>query len=228
MNKTLFLSLAFLSSVLASGCQGQTSTKTSTNDSTQLATLPLPELAQGDNVVFENNDLRIVERDLSSNDEEMLNSFEVQPKHTGIKGFTIKGSTLDFEAILGNTLVTSEGTGVVRTLWLHDLATGEVVVPVDYPFDSDTLERQGTDALFFYTYDWDKNPRISWSEKKGTWVDQTKVPDALRNEQLKEAQQSFKDQLFDGLPLMAKQKIKVDLKERKVTPLPEYKWGYVE
>lgn len=228
MNKTLFLSLALLSSVLASGCQGKKSTDTSTSDSTQLATLSLPELAQGDDVVFENDDLRIVERDLCTDGEAMLNSFEVQPKHTGIKGFTINGSTLDFEAILGNTLVTSEGTGVVRTLWLHDLATGEVVVPVDYPFDSDTLERQGTDALFFYTYDWDKNPRISWSEKKGAWVDQTKVPDALRNEQLKEVQQSFKDQLFDGLPLMAKQRIKVDLKERKVTPLPEYKWGYVE
>lgn len=228
MNKTLFLSLALLSSVLASGCQGQKSTDASTSDSTQLATLSLPELAQGDDVVFENDDLRIVERNLCTDGEAMLNSFEVQPKHTGIKGFTIQGSTLDFEAILGNTLVTSEGTGVVRTLWLHDLATGEVVVPVDYPFDSDTLERQGTDALFFYTYDWDKNPRISWSEKKGAWVDQTKVPDALRNEQLKQAQQSFKDHLFDGLPLMAKQRIKVDLKERKVTPLPEYKWGYVE
>lgn len=228
MNKTLFLSLALLSSILASGCQWQKSTETSTSDSTQLATLSLPELAQGEDVVFENDDLRIVERDLCTDGEAMLNSFEVQPKHTGIKGFTIQGSTLDFEAILGNTLVTSEGTGVVRTLWLHDLATGELVVPVDYPFDSDTLERQGTDALFFYTYDWDKNPRISWSEKKGAWVDQTKVPDALRNEQLKEVQQSFKDQLFDGLPLMAKQRIKVDLKERKVTPLPEYKWGYVE
>ena len=228
MNKTLFLSLALLSSVLASGCQGQKSTDASTSDSTQLATLSLPELAQGDDVVFENDDLRIVERDLCTDGEAMLNSFEVLPKHTGIKGFTINGSTLDFEAILGNTLVTSEGTGVVRKLWLHDLATGEVVVPVDYPFDSDTLERQGTDALFFYTYDWNKNPRISWSEKKGAWVDQTKVPDALRNEQLKQVQQSFKDQLFDGLPLMAKQRIKVDLKERKVTPLPEYKWGYVE
>nr|WP_313965869.1 hypothetical protein [uncultured Porphyromonas sp.] len=228
MNKILFLSLAFLSSVLTSGCQGQKSTETSTSDSTQLATLSLPELAQGDQIIFENNDLRIVERDLSTNDEEMLNSFEVQPKHTGIKGFTIKGSTLDFEAILGNTLVTSEGTGVVRTLWLHDLATGEVVVPVDYPFDSDTLERQGTDALFFYTYDWNKNPRISWDQKKGTWVDQTKVPAALRNKQLKEAQQAVKDFLSEGLPLMAKQKVKVDLKERKVTPLPEYKWGYVE
>ena len=228
MNKTLFLSLALLSSILASGCQGQKSNQTSTSDSTQLATLSLPELAQGDDLVFENDDLRIVARDLCTDGEAMLNSFEVQPKHTGIKGFTINGSTLDFEAILGNTLVTSEGTGVVRTLWLHDLATGEVVVPVDYPFDSDTLERQGPDALFFYTYDWDKNPRISWSEKKGAWIDQTKVPDALRNAPLKEVQQSFKDQLFDGLPLMAKQRIKVDLKERKVTPLPEYKWGYVE
>lgn len=228
MYKQLFLSLALLGSVLATGCRGQQSSQATSSDSVQIVAVPLPNLAQGDDVVFENDDLRIVERDLCTDGEAMLNSFEVQPKHTGIKGFTIKGSTLDFEAILGNTLVTSEGTGVVRTLWLHDLATGEVVVPVDYPFDSDTLERQGTDALFFYTYDWNKNPRISWSEKKGAWVDQTKVPDALRNGQLKEVQQSFKDQLFDGLPLMAKQRIKVDLKERKVTPLHEYKWGYVE
>ena len=228
MYKNLFLSLALLGSVLATGCRGQQSSQATSSDSVQIVAVPLPELAEGDQVIFENNDLRIVERDISANDEEMLNSFEVQPKHTGIKNFTIKGGVLEFESLVGHTLVTSEGTGVVRTLWLHDLATGEVVVPVDYPFDSDTLERQGTDALFFYTYDWDKNPRISWSEKKGAWVDQTKVPDALRNEQLKQVQQSFKDQLFDGLPLMAKQRIKVDLKERKVTPLPEYKWGYVE
>jgi len=228
MYKQLFLSLALFGSVLATGCRGQKSTDTSTSDSTQLATLSLPELAQGDDLVFENDDLRIVARDLCTDGEAMLNSFEVQPKHTGIKGFTIQGSTLDFEAILGNTLVTSEGTGVVRTLWLHDLATGEVVVPVDYPFESDTLEIQGDDVLFFYTYDWDKNPRISWDQKKGTWVDQTKVPAALRNEQLKEAQQAVKDFLSEGLPLMAKQKVKVDLKERKVTPLEEYRWGYVE
>ena len=228
MYKQLFLSLALLGSVLATGCRGQQSSQATSSDSVQLVAVPLPELAEGDQVIFENNDLRIVERDVSTDDDPMLNSFEVQPKHTGIKNFTIKGSTLDFEAIQGNTLVTSEGTGVVRTLWLHDLATGEVVVPVDYPFESDTLERQGSDVLFFYTYDWDKNPRISWDQKKGTWVDQTKVPAALRNEQLKEAQQSVKEYLFDGLPLMAKQKVKVDLKERKVTPLEEYRWGYVE
>lgn len=227
MNKTLFLSLALLSSVLASGCQGQKSTDTSTSDSTQLATLSLPELAQGDDVVFENDDLRIVERDLCTDGEAMLNSFEVQPKHTGIKGFTINGSTLDFEAILGNTLVTSEGTGVVRTLWLHDLATGEVVVPVDYPFDSDTLERQGTDALFFYTYD-EAFPTITWDKARGVWVDQTKVPDALRNDQLKELQAKLQQDLFDGLPLMALRKVEVNLQEHRVTPLNEYRWGVIE
>ena len=227
MNKTLFLSLALLSSVLASGCHGQKSTDTSTSDSTQLATLSLPELAQGDDVVFENDDLRIVERDLCTDGEAMLNSFEVQPKHTGIKGFTINGSTLDFEAILGNTLVTSEGTGVVRTLWLHDLATGEVVVPVDYPFDSDTLERQGTDALFFYTYD-EAFPTITWDKARGVWVDQTKVPDALRNDQLKELQAKLQQDLFDGLPLMALRKVEVNLQEHRVTPLNEYRWGVIE
>lgn len=228
MYKKLFLSLALLGSVLATGCRGQKASQATSSDSVQLVAVPLPNLAQGDQVIFENNDLRIVERDISTDDDPMLNSFEVQPKHTGIKNFTIKGGVLEFESLVGHTLVTSEGTGVVRTLWLHDLATGEVVVPVDYPFESDTLEIQGDDVLFFYTYDWDKNPRISWDQKKGTWVDQTKVPAALRNEQLKEVQQAVKDFLSEGLPLMAKQKVKVDLKERKVTPLEEYRWGYVE
>lgn len=50
----------------------------------------------------------------------------------------------------------------------------------------------------------------------------------LRNDQLKEAQQEAKEHLFGGLTLMALQKVKIDIKERKVTPLQEYKWSYIE
>ena len=55
-----------------------------------------------------------------------------------------------------------------------------------------------------------------------------KSPDFLRNDQLKEAQQEAKEHLFEGLTLMALQRVKIDLKERKVTPLQEYKWSYIE
>ncbi|MFC2269704.1 MAG: hypothetical protein ACFNJO_01870, partial [Porphyromonas endodontalis] len=149
------------------------------------------------------------------------------PKHTGIEGFEISGSVLDFEGVAGNVLITSEGTGVVSTLWLHDMTTGEVLVPVDMPFLSGTLEIQGEDAVFFYSPE-DNLPRVQWNEKKGAWVDANEVPDFLRNEQLKKAQQEVKDSLFEGLTLMALQKVKIDLKGRKVTPLQEFQWSYIE
>ena len=230
MNKTLFLSLALLSSVLASGCQGQKSTDTSTSDSTQLATLSLPELAQGDDVVFENDDLRIVERDLCTDGEAMLNSFEVQPKRSGadIKAFELEGTILDFEGVVGHTLLTYEGTGATGTLSLHDLATGKAVMPIDLPFDSGLgVEVADAHTFYFYTYD-EAFPTITWDKARSVWVDQTKVPDALRNDQLKELQAKLQQDLFDGLPLMALRKVEVNLQERKVTPLDEYRWGMIE
>ena len=74
----------------------------------------------------------------------------------------------------------------------------------------------------------DNLPRVQWNEKKGAWVDANEVPDFLRNEQLKKAQQEVKDSLFEGLTLMALQKVKIDLKGRKVTPLQEFQWSYIE
>ncbi|MFC2382329.1 MAG: hypothetical protein ACFNOQ_01160 [Porphyromonas sp.] len=212
---------------LSTACGGKKNDQTTSNDSAQIEAIPLPELAEGEEVVFENDDVRIVERDISTDDIPMYNNFEIQPKHTGIEGFEISGSVLDFEGVAGNVLITSEGTGVVSTLWLHDMTTGEVLVPVDMAFLSGTLEIQGEDAVFFYSQE-DNLPRVQWNEKKGAWMDANEVPDFLRNDQLKEAQQEVKEHLFEGLTLMALQKVKIDIKERKVTPLQEYKWSYIE
>ena len=225
--KTLSLGIALAFNLLFASCGGQKNDQTDSNDSTQVVAVALPELAEGDEVIVENEDVRIVERDLSTDDSPMRNSFEIQPKHTGMKNFKIEGSVLALEGLTGNVLVTSEGTGVVSTLWLYDMATGEVLVPVDMAFLSGTLEIQGGDALFFYSEEWDL-PRIQWNEKKRVWEDANEVPDFLRNEQLKEAQQEVKDTLFEGLTLMALQKVKIDLKERKVSRLEEYKWSYIE
>lgn len=225
--KTLSLGVALAFSLLCTACGGKKNDQTTSNDSAQIEAIPLPELAEGEEVVFENDDVRIVERDISTDDIPMYNNFEIQPKHTGIEGFEISGSVLDFEGVAGNVLITSEGTGVVSTLWLHDMTTGEVLVPVDMAFLSGTLEIQGEDAVFFYSQE-DNLPRVQWNEKKGTWEDANEVPDFLRNDQLKEAQQEAKEHLFEGLTLMALQKVKIDLKERKVTPLQEYQWSYIE
>ena len=226
-HKTLSLGVVLAFTLLCTACGGQKNDQTGSSDSTQMEAIPLPELAEGEEVVFENDDVRIVERDISTDANPMCNSFEIQPKHTGIEGFEISGSVLDFEGVAGNVLITSEGTGVVSTLWLHDMTTGEVLVPVDMAFLSGTLEIQGEDAVSFYSEE-DNLPRIQWNEKKGVWVDANEVPDFLRNDQLKDAQQEVKEHLFEGLTLMALQKVKIDLKERKVSQLQEYKWSYIE
>ena len=78
-----------------------------------------------------------------------------------------------------------------------------------------------------HTYD-EAFPTITWDKARGVWVDQNKVPDALRNDQLKELQAKLQQDLFDGRPLMALRKVEVNLKEHKVTPLDEYRWGMIE
>ena len=101
-------------------------------------------------------------------------------------------------------------------------------MPIDLPFDSGLgVEVADANTFYFYTHD-EAFPTITWDKTRGVWVDQTKVPDALRNDQLKELQTKLQQDLFDGLPLMALRKVEVKLQERKVTPLDEYRWSVIE
>ena len=216
--RSLILGTALALSLLSVGCTGQTGQSAST-DSTQIASLPLPELEEGDEVAFENDAVRIVKGKTIATEGGVYNTIKVQPKRSGadIKAFELEGTILDFEGVVGHTLLTYEGTGATGTLSLHDLATGKAVMPIDLPFDSG-LGVEVADAF----------PTITWDKARGVWVDQTKVPDALRNDQLKELQAKLQQDLFDGLPLMALRKVEVNLKEHKVTPLDEYRWGMIE
>lgn len=227
--RSLILGTALALSLLSIGCTGQTGQSAST-DSTQISSLPLPELAEGDEVVFENDAVRIVKGKTIETEGGVYNTIKVQPKRSGadIKAFELEGTILDFEGVVGHTLLTYEGTGATGTLSLHDLATGKVVMPIDLPFDSGLgVEVADAQTFYFYTYD-EAYPTITWDKTRGVWVDQTKVPDALRNDQLKELQAKLQQDLFDGLPLMALRKVEVNLQEHKVTPLDEYRWGVIE
>ncbi len=227
--KSLILGTALALSLLTIGCTGQTS-QADSSDSTQIASLPLPELTEGDEVAFENDDVRIVKGKTIETEDGVYNTIKVQPKRSGsdIKAFELEGAILDFEGVAGHTLLTYEGTGATGTLCLHDLATGNEVMPIGLPFDSGLgVEVADANTFYFYTQD-EASPTIAWDQKKGAWADLNKVPDALRNKQLKELQKKLQQDLFDGLPLMALRKIEVKIKERKVTPLEEYRWGMVE
>jgi hypothetical protein len=227
--RSFILGTALALSLLSIGCTGQTGQSAST-DSTQIASLPLLELEEGDEVAFENDAVRIVEGKTIETEGGVYNTIKVQPKRSGsdIKTFELEGTILTFEGVVGHTLLTSEGTGAICPLSLYDLATGKEVMPIDLPFDSgEGVEVVDANTFYFYTYD-EAYPTMTWDKQKGVWVDQNKVPDALRNDQLKELQAKLQLDLFDGSPLMALRKVEVKLQERKVTPLDEYRWSVIE
>ena len=193
-----------------------------------MGAIALPELAEEDEVVFENDDMRIVKGETIETEGRVYNIIEVQPKRSGIKNFKVEGTVLDFEGVVGHTLLTSEGTDVVGTLYLHDLTTGKEVMPIDLPFDSSLgVEIVDDNMFFFYTND-SEFPTMSWNERKGAWVDQNEVYDFLRNNQLKEMQEKVKEYIFDGFTLRALQMVEVKINERLVNPLSEYKWSPIE
>ena len=172
--------------------------------------------------------MRIVKGEAIETEGGVYNIIEVQPKRSGIKNFKVEGTVLDFEGVVGHTLLTSEGTDVVGTLYLYDLTTGKEVMPIDLPFDSSLgVEIVDDNMFFFYTND-SEFPTMSWNERKGAWVDQNEVYDFLRNNHLKEMQEKVKEYIFDGFTLRALQMVEVKINERLVNPLSEYKWSPVE
>lgn len=227
-SKTLSLGIALAFTLLCTACGGQKNDQAGSSDSTQMGAIALPELAEEDEVVFENDDMRIVKGETIETEGGVYNIIEVQPKRSGIKNFKVEGTVLDFEGVVGHTLLTSEGTDVVGTLYLHDLTTGKEVMPIDLPFDSSLgVEIVDDNMFFFYTND-SEFPTMSWNERKGAWVDQNEVYDFLRNNQLKEMQEKVKEYIFDGFTLRALQMVEVKINERLVNPLSGYKWSPIE
>lgn len=227
-SKTLSLGIVLAFTLLCTACGGQKDDQAGSNDSTQMGAIALPELAEGDEVVFENDDMRIVKGETIETEGGVYNIIEVQPKRSNIKNFKVEGTVLDFEGVVGHTLLTSEGTDVVGALYLHDLTTGKEVMPIDLPFDSSLgVEVADDNMFFFYTND-PEFPTMSWNERKGVWVDQNDVYDFLRNNQLKEMQEKVKENIFDGFTLRALQMVEVKIDDRLVNPLSEYKWSPIE
>lgn len=227
-SNTLSLGIALAFTLLCIACGGQKNDQVGSSDSTQMGAIALPELADGDEVVFENDDMRIVKGETIETEGGVYNIIEVQPKRSGIKNFKVEGTVLDFEGVVEHRLLTSEGTDVVGTLYLHDLTTGKEVMPIDLPFVSSLgVEIVDEETFFFYTND-SEFPTMSWNERKGAWVDQNEVYDFLRNNQLKEMQEKVKGDIFDGFTLRALQMVEVKIDERLLNPLSEYKWSPIE
>ncbi len=137
-----------------------------------------------------------------------------------------EGTVLSFEGVVGKALVLSEGTGVVRTLLVFDMTAGEQLLNFD-SYSDERIVVENDHQFTFYRYD-DDLPQVFWNQKKAVWENRNEVPAKLKNANLEEAKKKNKEYLFDGLTLMAHQKVRVDIQTRKATLLDEYQWSYIE
>lgn len=199
-------------------------------DSTQVTSveqiLKLPALKPGEEIVFEDDKVRIVEGGIVNTDGGMYNTLNMQPKNASYKQFKIEGTVLAFENVVGNAILASEGTGTIRMLWVYDLTTGEKLLGVE-SFADYGIVIENDHQFSFYRYD-DALPQVSWNEEKAVWENRNHVPSELQNADLEEAKKKSREYLFNGLTLMAHQKVQVDIQVRKATPQNEYKWEYIE
>ncbi|ATA72752.1 MULTISPECIES: hypothetical protein [Capnocytophaga] len=215
-----------LFSVLLIACKNQSAKSKDTLSASEEQKVSLPELKAGEENVFENNLFRLVDGGTVETSDGIYNTLKVQPKNSGIATFEIEGTVLTFEGVVGSTLLVSEGTGTVGLLTLFDLTSGKEILQIEN-FTSDELSVENDNAFYYYAYDQDL-PTVAWSEAKKVWEPVNKVPKTLlESQELKDVAEN-NENLFEGMPMMAKQKIRVDIQQKKIIPLNEYKWLYIE
>ncbi len=224
-------SMAVCAVLLVSCKQTGATTSDGAPDSTQATSAEqvlqqLPPLNPKEEIVFENDKVRIVEGETIYTDEDVYNSLKMQPKDTAYKPFKLEGRVLAFEKIVGDAVLVSEGMSTLRTLWVYDLTTGEKLLELASCAD-DGIVIENDHRFSFLRYD-EALPQVFWNEEKAVWENWNHVPAELQNTDLEEAKKKNQEYLFNGLTLMAHQKIQVDIQKRKATPLNEYKWRYIQ
>ena len=137
-------------------------------DSTRVAsveqTLELPALKPEEKIVFEDDKVRIVEGEIVETDGGVYNTLYMQPKSTAYKRLKIEGTFLSFEGVVGDAVLASEGTGMIRTLWVYNLTTGEKLLELE-SFSDYGIVIENDHQFTFYRYD-DVFPQVFWNEEK--------------------------------------------------------------
>lgn len=188
--------------------------------------LLLPALKGEEKIVFEDDNVRIVQGETIHKEASLYNTLTMQPKNASYKQFSIEGRIFTFEGVVGEAVLASEGAGAVRILWVYDLTTGEELAQI-YSFHDRGIKVESDHQFSFYRYD-DDNPQVSWNEKKHEWENRNEVPNKLQNTELEEVKKEAQTDLFDGLTLMAQRRVLVDIQTGEITPLDEYKWDFIE
>lgn len=190
-------------------------------------TVELPALAPGDTVVWEDERFRIVISDVVSTEDGMRNALHVHHKVEGGENFTVLGSVISFEAVVGGSVVVSEGTGNVRELRLYDARTGDAQLSIEYQMAALPLEVEDATRFAYYWYD-DGGAFLQWDDSQKVWVEHGALGLAMRNASLAEAKARVSEYLFAGLTLRPYERVRVNVATLQVELLGEYVWGYAE
>lgn len=180
----------------------------------------LPEPTEKQSVVYETDTIRIV----SDNDLKLL----VQPKFSGMTGFeTISNENeyLSFEKVVGNSLIASSGTGVLRTLTVYSLDNGEKQFETSHY--NGGIEPDGDGKGFTFKV-LSANYTIRWNETAGAWENEDNIPEMYRSEDLETAKSDFASDLFDGLSIGLYIEKHFDIASGEVKDTGFFYWKYVE
>ncbi len=201
---------------LASSCGNRKDEKTP---------VTLPEIAENQQVVFENDTIRIIDDYTDMNQNHII----IQPKFEEIKGIDIASPENEYEVyegLLDGHLVTSVGTGNVRDLRVYNAADGKMLIEQSGFTDTITPDNDGKGFLFFILPE--PSSTIYWNAETGTWDDESAVPAQYRGEPLQQGKAAAAEYVFNGYPLGLHVEYHADMTTGEVEPTGGYQWTYVE
>lgn len=218
---TLFYAIALLMSTALIGCaNGQKTSTSSGNQQGSAASIELPPLEDGQSIIFEDEDLRVIKPEQR---EESIDYLLIQAKDSKYHSFNIEGEKLEIEEFVGDYIILSDGEDDVVTLVVYDLRTGKRIALVDQ-YMRGLMQVEGTDTLNVLIFD--KNfPLVEWLPESATWRYINDTPSDL-DARLPEVKERCKDRLKECFRLMAYRKVRILIKEHRVEYLNEHEWDY--
>ncbi len=150
----------------------------------------------------------------------------VEAKREDVKSFTVQDATA-FECVVADALILSNGTSNVRTLNVYDLNSCDELLSIKDNFSGEVMPDDNQTGFTFYKYSEDM-PIVQWNAQTGEWHETNKVPSELFNSDFHNTIEEIGDRAFNGMRLAALQKTYVNIKNKKISYLNEYKWKYIE
>lgn len=212
--------ILLMSTTIVACTGGQKRSTASASQDGSATSLALTALSEGQSVVFENEDLRIVK--VAQGDDD-IDTLMIQAKNADFPSFDIEGVELAVEEVVSDHLILSNGEDDVVTLDVYNLRTGKRIAQVDQ-YMRGLIEVEDDNRVCVLMFD-KGFPIVEWIPETSSWKHHNDIPLNLAA-QLPGLKEKCKDRLKESFLLMAYRKVRIYLKERRVEYLNEYEWDY--